>query len=228
MTTPQGMPGPVPPYGWAPPPGAQVPGQVPGQVPVQGPRRRTPGATALIVIGACVLVGAMVAGVVAAVLFVRVLPTDIVTSDGHPGSASLASGTAPGDATLGVDAGERYAVWSARNPGTQASTPDDVTVVCDGAPVAVTGPSVSGSVTTSGTSAYAAAEFVAPSDGTCTVTVTEPLGRTFVVADADSFGAFFGGVAATVLLTFAAIGLGLVGAGLLVGGIIWKVVARSR
>ena len=49
---------------------------------------------------------------------------------------------------------------------------------------------------------------------------------TFVVTEGWRFGEFFATVGGSVLLWIVAIGGGVVGVGLLVGGLVWRAVAR--
>lgn len=214
---------PGPPYGapapaWGGPPPAS-----------STPRRPPRGATVLIVAGAVVLVGALVAGVLGVTLFLRAIPTGVVESGGSPGSAAIASGAVPGEADVAVIDGEPYTVWAVGGPGDTAFAAGDVTVTCDGTSLLVDAPAVTGSSGAGTTSAETVAEFTATGDGTCTVSVTTTDGtgaESFVVTEGWRFGEFFATVGGTVLLWIVAIGGGLLGLGLLLGGIVWRVVAR--
>lgn len=210
-------PQPVPPYGSAP--GAPVPPAP------RGPRRAPRGATALVVIGALLLVAALVAAVVAVTLFVRAVPFGVVDVAGGPGSAALASGPVPGSAELDVSDGTTYAVWAVDGGALGAR---DVAVACGGSDApAVSAPSVSGSSSAGGVTAETVAEFTAAADTTCTVSVASAPGTsTFVVTEGWRFGEFFGTVGGTVAAALVAGGGGVLGVGLLAGGIVWRVVAR--
>ncbi len=193
------------------------------------PRRAPRGAAVLVVAGAVVLVGALVAGVLGVTLFLRAIPTGVVQSGGAPGPAAIASGTVPGEAEVDVADGEPYTVWAVVAPGEVAFAADDVGVTCDGSVVLVSAPSVTGSSGAGTTSAETVGEFTAPADGTCTVAVSTAQGapsESFLVTEGWRFGEFFATVGGTVLLWLLAIGGGLLGLGLLVGGIVWRVVAR--
>ncbi|WP_251150887.1 hypothetical protein [Cellulosimicrobium sp. Marseille-Q4280] len=212
-----------------PPPGPPAPawGGPPPVAPT--PRRAPRGATVLIVAGAVVLVGALVAGVLGVTLFLRAIPTGVVTSGGSPGSAAIASGAVPGEADVTVAGGEPYTVWAVGGPGDAAFAADDVTVTCGGTTVLVSSPAVTGSSGTGTTSAATVAEFTATDDGTCTVSVAtsqDADAGSFVVTEGWRFGEFFATVGGTVLLWILAIGGGLLGLGLLLGGIVWRVAAR--
>ncbi|MFF2266752.1 hypothetical protein ACFVTZ_00685 [Cellulosimicrobium cellulans] len=227
MTTPP-VPGPTPPYPGPPPsgyPGPSTP--YPGLPP--RPPRSTRGATVLIVVGAVLLVVALVAGVLGVTTFVRALPTGVVDGTGAPGSAALASGDVPGEAELAVSGGQPYSVWAVAPIGAEGFDTDDVTVSCPEGDLEVRGPSVSGSSGFGSHEATTVAEVTSPSAQTCTVSVAQgdaSPGTTFVVTEGWRFGEFFATVGGTVLLWFVAIGGVIVGLGLLVGGVVWRVVAR--
>ncbi len=170
------------------------------------------------------------AGVLAVVLFVRAVPTGVVDAAGGPGSAALASGPAPGAAELVVTGGTTYAVWAVDGG---ALGPRDVTLACPGSDAPpVSAPSVSGSSSAGGVTAETVAEFTATADATCTVSVASAPGTsvsgtsTFVVTEGWRFGEFFATVGGTVAAVLVAIGGGVLGAALLAGGIVWRVVAR--
>ncbi|MBD5787593.1 hypothetical protein IF650_15585 [Cellulosimicrobium terreum] len=166
--------------------------------------------------------------------FLRALPTGVVDTAGRPGSAALGSGEVPGAADVTVTSGEPYSVWAVTVGGDEPFDVDDVTVACDGGTgPTVSFPAVSGS---SGAGTYTArtvAQLIAPADGTCTVAVAAgpgssagPGGSTFVVTEGWRFGELVATVGGTILLWFVAIGGGVVGLGLLVGGIVWRYVSR--
>lgn len=227
VTTPPGT-GPTPPYPARPPsgyPGPSTP--YPGLPP--RPPRSTRGATVLIVVGAVLLVVALVAGVLGVTTFVRALPTGVVDGTGAPGSAALASGDVPGEADVALSGGQPYSVWAVVPIGADGFDTDDVTVSCPDGDLEVRAPSVSGSSGFGSHEATTVAEVTSPSAQTCTVSVAQgdaSPGATFVVTEGWRFGEFFATVGGTILLWFVAIGGVLVGLGLLVGGIVWRVVAR--
>lgn len=183
----------------------------------------------LIWVGAALLVVALAAGVVAGTLFWRALPTGVIDGDGAPGSEALAAGPVPGEVEVEVTGGEPYAVWSVTSPGGAAFDREDVTVACDGVEVAVSAAAVSGSSGAGTYSATTVAQVTAPDDGTCSVSVAAPTASgsgSFVVTEGWRFGSFFATIGGTILLWFVAVGGGMVGFGLLLGGIVWRVVGR--
>ncbi|QJW36888.1 hypothetical protein [Cellulosimicrobium protaetiae] len=224
MTTPPGT-GPTSPYPAQPPSG--YPGPYPGVPP--RPPRSTRGATVLVVVGAALLVVALVAGVLGVTTFVRALPTGVVDGAGEPGSAALASGDVPGEAEIALVGGEPYSVWAVVPIGAEGFDADDVTVSCPDGDLQVRHPSVSGSSGFGSYEATTVAEVSSPSAETCTVSVAQgdaSPGATFVITEGWRFGEFFATVGGTILLWFVAIGGTLLGLGLLVGGIVWRLVAR--
>lgn len=219
VTYPPG-PGPSVPY-----PGAPTP--YPGTAPP--PPRSTRGATALITVGAVLLVVALVAAVLGVTTFVRALPTGVVDGTGEPGTEALASGDVPGEAELALTGGEPFSVWAVVPVGAAGFDADDVTVACPEGDLDVRHPSVSGSSGFGSHEATTVAEVTSPTTQTCTVVVaqgTASPGTTFVVTEGWRFGEFFATVGGTILLWFVAIGGGLVGTAMLIGGIVWRVLAR--
>lgn len=215
---------------YPPGPGPSVPYPYPGAAPrPPRPPRSTRGATVLIVAGAAVLVLAVVAGVLGVASFLRAIPTGVTDGAGGPGSASVASGDVPGEAEVALTGGEPYSVWAVVPAGGDGFSTSDVTVSCPDDDASVRFPAVSGS---SGTGSYVAttvADVTATSTQTCTVSVAPGAaspGTTFVVTEGWGLGEFFATVGSTVLLWFVAIGGGIVGAALLIGGIVWRVLAR--
>ncbi|MGN0110993.1 MAG: hypothetical protein ACI38P_05005, partial [Cellulosimicrobium funkei] len=164
--------------------------------------------------------------------FVRALPTGVIDGAGRPGSAALASGDVPGEAELEVTGGQPYSIWAVGRAGSSDGAGldvEDVTVTCADGDLTVSAPSVSGSSGLGSSQATTVAEVTPPASGTCTVTVAQgaaPAGTTFVVTEGWRFGTFFATLGGTIVLWFVAIGGGLLGAGLLVGGIVWRVIAR--
>jgi len=181
------------------------------------------------VVGAVLLVVALVAGVLGATTFLRALPTGVVDSTGAPGSAALASGDVPGEADVALSGGQPYSVWAVVPIGAEGFDADDVTMTCPDGDLDVRHPSVSGSSGFGSHEATTVAEVTSPSAQTCTVAVAQgdaSPGATFVVTEGWQFGEFFATVGGTILLWFVAIGGAILGLGLLVGGIVWRVVAR--
>jgi len=220
VTYPPG-PGPSTPYAFA--------GAVPRPPRPPRPPRSTRGATVLVVVGAALLVAAVVAGVLGVTTFLRAIPTGVVDGAGGPGSSALASGDVPGEAEVALTGGEPYSVWAVVPVGGERFSAPDVTVSCPDGDLAVGLPAVSGSAGLGPFEAITVAEVTSPASQSCTVAVEQGgagPGTTFVVTEGWRFGEFFATVGGTVLLWFVAIGGGLTGAALLVGGIVWRVLAR--
>ncbi|WP_265521318.1 hypothetical protein [Oerskovia flava] len=187
----------------------------------------------LTAVGAVVCVLALAALALGVTFFLRAVPLDVLEADGSPGPRTLASAPEPGSVDLTVVAGTTYTVWTVRDAGATSLGGvvgvDDITVVDgSGEEVTVRYPTVSGNASRGGRTAVATADLVATEDGTVTITLDDRAsGNGFLVTEGWEFGAFFATVGGTVLLWFAGIGGGIVGAGLLIGGIIWWVVARG-
>lgn len=194
-------------------------------------RRGGPGgATALIVIGAITLVAAIVAAVLAVTAFVRVLPTDVFEDGDAPGADAVAFGELPGSTTVAVEADQAYVVWTTTDLASARHVIDDIAVDCgpEGS-VAVGSPRITSDVTSGGRTTRTVGEFTAPAEGTCTVAVGSDHARgAFAVTRGEAFGEFFTAVGGTVLATLVAVGGGILGLGLLLGGIIWRALARRR
>ncbi|MCB7137619.1 hypothetical protein [Cellulosimicrobium marinum] len=210
-------------------PSAPFPSPGGGYPPPPPVRRSTRGATVLIVVGSVLLVLATGAGALGVSTFLRAVPTGVVDGAGGPGPDALASGGVPGEAQVSVVAGEPYSVWAVVPAGGAPFGADDVRVTCPDGALTVGRPSVSGSSGAGSFEATTVAEVTPGASQTCTVAVSGGsvgAGTTFVVTDGWRFGEFFATVGGTILLWFVAIGGGLLGLGLLVGGILWRVVAR--
>ncbi|WP_125777785.1 hypothetical protein [Antribacter gilvus] len=204
---------------------APAPQPSPGPAPAP---RSTRGAKILTFAGAAVLLVALAAVVVAVVLFLRAVPTGIVTADGGPGSAALASGPVGGSAELEVAEPGRYTVWQVSGDEDEFLAADDVAVT-PGGDVTVSSPAVSQSFGRGGAEAIAVADLVVTTPGDYVVTVLTPdapAGSTFVVTEGTGFREFFTGLGGTIAAWFVAIGGGIVGVMMLTGGIVWWALAR--
>ncbi|GAA1869282.1 hypothetical protein [Myceligenerans crystallogenes] len=218
----------------------------------RGPRTVGKGPKILTFSGAAVLVLALAAGALAVVLFLRAVPLDVVTSSGEPGARALGSADVPGSAEVPLPAEPgTYAVWQigAGAPAgaaghapngewdddpdqTFAGTrlgPDDISVTAaDGAPVPVRSGFPGGTVDLGGTHGEVVAMFDAA--GPVEIEVSDPgvaAGTSVVVAEGQDFGDFFATLLGTIGAWFVAVGGGMLGFFLLVGGIIWWAVARN-
>lgn len=205
--------------------------------------------------GAAVLVVALAAGVLAVVLFVRAVPFDLLGPAGEPGPGALASAGVPGSASVPLPSEPgTYAVWQIGpgTPGDRADgtglddewddqdssdqlftgsrlTAEDVTVTApDGTRIPVRTGVPSGNVDRGSTHGELIGLFDAA--GPVEIEVTDPgvaAGTSVVVAEGQDFGAFFGTVFGTIGAWFVAVGGGMLGFVMLVGGIVWWAVARN-
>jgi len=202
-------------------------------VPSRPVRTSTTGPAVLTIIGAICLVAAIVATVFAVRTFVGIVPLHVLDSRGDPGSAALGVTDVPGAATLDLDAGwyDIYAVV----PMARFSTPDVTVQVTgpDGTPVDLQSPTVASTTSLGGSSANAISSFQVTDPGQYTLTATDATSTDtrVIVVRGKPTTAFLGSVAGVVVGMFLAIGLGVVGLGLTIGGGVWwgnRARARKR
>lgn len=207
--------------------------------PVPAPRRPSlAGPVALTATGVLLLVAALVLTIVAAAGFAGAVRSDVLTRDGRPGSAVLASADAPGATSVELTAGERYAVYlvvpsDAVRDDERVDLDEDVLLLApSGAVVEADGsPGVNMRTGVGDRVAMTVGAFTAPETGTYEMAVppTDVAGAWVALAPDKPFGPFFGAIWGTVLGVFGVLGLSAVGFGVLVGGIVWWVVrARAR
>lgn len=184
--------------------------------------------------GVVVLLVAIGVGIGTVLLLIGTASSGVLTMNGHAGSDVIAEVDAPGTGTVELEAGERYALHLV-TPGfsddadllgeVQLVAPSGDTVDVDGSPA------VHMETTMGGWHAESVAAFTAPEDGVYDMTVPSADvddARVLVASDQD-FAPFFAGIFGSVLGVFLAIGLGMLGLGLTVGGTIWWVLrARAR
>ena len=209
-------------------------------VPPQPPARKTSlvGPVVLTGVGALLLVGTLVAAVVTAGVFLGAVRSDVLTPDGRPGAAVLASAPAPGAASVELTAGERYAVYlvvprDSLRDGESPSLEEDVLLMAPSGEVvrADDAPGVTMNEGMGDLRAGTVGAFLAPQTGTYQMAVPPAGvdGAWVALAPDRAFAPFFGAIGGTVLGVFVVIGLGGAGLGALVAGIVWWVVrARAR
>ena len=190
------------------------------------PRPSLRGPRLLTALGVLLLLVALAVGAGAASLFVRTLPLEVLAGDGTAGPGIVGEVPLPGDGTVDLAAG-RYTLWVAE-PAEDAPVhgwiPDVVVTGPDGADVPVRGASVSGNATRGGVQAATVGGITVTAGGEHRLTVTDQDavdGARLLIAVDDGFASFMGGIAGTLGLTFAAIGVGLAGVGVTVGGALW-------
>lgn len=198
-----------------------------------GGRPRLRGARTLTFSGVAVLVLAVVAGVLAGVLALRTLPTDVLDLSGGDGDGVLLSVPVPGTGSAELTGGE-HAVYLARPVGTAepGGATDAITVTGpDGETVPLRPAGVSSRTTMGGTTASTVTGFTVEVPGTYEITAAGdelPTGSRLLVVEDPGFASFFGGLAGTIAGVFAAIGLGLVGLALTIsGGVLWYLRSRA-
>lgn len=166
------------------------------------------------------------------VTFIGLFPLGVLDADGRPGADAIGSASAPGSMNVDLDAGTRYAVW--------LLVPSGSSGVLDALPT-VSGPGggdvhvsattqVSSQMTQGGTSARTVAGFRASDSGGHTLVVpgSSPPGAMVMVTEDQPIGPFISGIFGTVAGALAAVLLGILGAGLTIGGGIWWAMRRNR
>ena len=193
--------------------------------------RSTRGAKILTALGALVCLGGLVLGVVIAVQFVRLLPLDVLGPDGAPGSAVVAVVEAPGTADARLEAGRYAIVLTQRQPVGSGGLASDLSVTApDGTAVATDArPQVSMHASRGSYAARSVGAFVAAEPGIYTVTaprMADGTPATVMLTKDQDVAPFVTGIVSTVFGLIAVIVVGLLGCGMLLGGIVWWVMAR--
>lgn len=190
-------------------------------LPSPSPRRATgPAWTTFIGVG-LVVVAAVVAGF-AVQAFIGVLPGGVLTLDGSPGGAVVATVDAGTRGTATLEPG-RYTLWLAA-PGSEGTLTGPVQVTGpDDRAVPLRTPSTSSQITMGDTYAVAGSTFAATTAGRYVIAVpaAEPATARVLLVPTASEQDLAHGILGTVGGAFLAIGLGLVGTGMAVGGGIW-------
>ncbi|MBL0888294.1 hypothetical protein [Myceligenerans indicum] len=181
--------------------------------------------------GVAILLIAVAAGLVAAMLFVRVVPAGLVTASGQPGPKALAAVSVPGSVTVHLPEDGVYAVWEVGpDPTSQGMSAQDVTVVdAAGATIGVDPPPMSGSVDAGGLHGRLLAQFEGEA-GVALLLAGDPGvpdGTYLVLARGQELPGFAGTLGATVAAWFVAVGGGMLGVLMIVGGIVWWVLRRQ-
>jgi len=191
--------------------------------------KRGAGPTVLVVLGILSLLGALGAGVLGARAMVEVIPLGILTLSGEPGDKVVAVLDTPGTTELELDGGEDYSFFLVAPENQRPSLGGEITVLApDGSASAVAHTALASETTVGSTTARAVADLVATSSGGHVIQVPRPSSPDAEVWLADvtvpeaPVASIFGGVAGI----FLAVILGLVGVGLLVAGLVWRVLRR--
>ena len=194
--------------------------------PAPAPRRAT-GPVWLTFTGVGLVVVAAVAAGFAVRAFLGVLPSGVLRLDGSPGGDVVATVDAGAQGTATLEPG-RYTLWLAA-PGSEGTLtgPAQVTGPDDRA-VPLRTPSMSSQITMGDTYAVASSTFTATTAGQYVLTVpaAEPSTARVLLVPTASEQDLTHGILGTVGGAFLAVGLGLVGTGMAVGGGIWWWVRR--
>ncbi len=198
----------------------------PAKTSTTGPKILTFGGIGLLVVTA-------VLAVFVVRLFLSVLPLGIVDSDGSPGPDAVGGTDVPGSVTLTLETDTAYTVYLAFPSNTAAALSEDPTVTDAMGTILPGLPAPASTSTIGGVSAEGVHTFRTSAAGEYTIDVPELADpdstpwATAVVTEGDDLPAFFSGLFGTVFGVFLAIGLGVLGLGMVVGGGIWWYV-RSR
>ncbi|GAB4085276.1 hypothetical protein GCM10028784_19060 [Myceligenerans cantabricum] len=181
--------------------------------------------------GVAVLLVAVAAGVLAAVLFARAVPFDLLTPSGEPGPGALGVADVPGSTDAVLPETGTYAIWEVGpDPEARAVSAADITVADQaGTTLPVGRAAFSGDVSAGGAHGRLVAQFRADA-GPATVEVSSagaPDGTYVVVAESQDFGGFFATLGGSVVAWFVALGGGMLGLLVTAGGIVWWVLRRN-
>lgn len=202
--------------------------------------------------GIAVLLIGLVALIFAITSMVSTLPLNVITSQGQPGSGSLAGLTVAEDHEFTSPGGLSYDLWEVQqSPNGQFGLDrESVTVIGpDGVRVTVRGSEVSGSSSVDGFKAQSFASFAAQQAGSYTITITPAPGYSgpssnfsgaegseanntgtvdAVITKGSEFTTLFTGVFTFIGGIMVGIAGLLLGGGLTIGGIAWWINANGR
>jgi hypothetical protein len=222
---PQGQVHPATPTPYpAQPPAGYGYGQPPA--PPASMRTSVAGPRAMTVIGAVLLVAAIVLLALAVPAMVSTIPLHVVDTAGNPGSATLATLDAPGTTTVRLEPG--YYDVDVACQGAFGSLEGAISVVgADGTRVHVADPTVTTTYTVLGTSVISAATFHVSRPGEYVVTapqVAPATARVLLTRGKDPATVARAGLELAGAFVLGAVGLGLT----IGGGVWWGSRARNR
>ena len=203
--------------------------------PARTPQRRSlTGPVVLTVVGAVLLVLALVLAIGTAAVLARAVSSAVVGPDGRPGDSVVAVADAPGSTTVRLEAGETYDVYLvADGAAGDVDLEDDVLLLApSGEVVAADDDPVVDTRTRVGRwSTESVGAFTAPEDGTYQVAVppADTSDAWVAIVPARELGPFVSSIAGTVLGILGVVVLAGLGLAALVAGIVWWVLrARSN
>lgn len=175
---------------------------------------------------------AVVVGIVAAVTTFRTMPLGVLTLDGRPGEDVVAVIETPGTGSAELRAGTEYSLMLVGpTAGPTARLDGSITVTTPAGEERQLPPGSAQSlrVTMNDRTARAVATFRPARDGTHTFVVpaTDQGGTEVFLADVVPTGKVVAGIFGGVLGILLGVFLGVTGVGLLVGGIVWRVVRKK-
>lgn len=210
--------------------------QYQGYAPHPAPRPvRGPLPTVLNVIGGLMLAAGLGLMLMAAILFWRVLPTDVIGADGGPGSQSVTHGV-PGETVVAtLDPDERYMVYQVQPQGSGHEVLGEPEIRAPDGEVDTAGSAqFSSEAAAGGMVANARWSFAVDQPGEHEITLPESSGAGpegelfFVVTAGGEISDFLGGLFGTLGGIFGGLFLCFVGGVLLLIGIILGVTRRRR
>lgn len=187
------------------------------------------GPVVLVVAGALALVLALGVGVLGGRLFLSTLPLGVLDAHGGPGADVVAEAPAPGRTAVDLEAGTTYTVLLRSLPRVVGLEGEVDVAGPGGAELTTTAPVPSLEATRGGTRARSVTQFTTGDAGPYVLTVPRPTHdspASVLLVETTGMGAFVGGIFGTIASVFAALTLGAVGLGLVIGGLIWRHVRR--
>lgn len=202
--------------------------------------------------GIAVLLIGIVALIIAITSMVSTLPLNVITSQGQPGSGSLAGLTVNEDQEFTSLGGLSYDLWEVQQSpnGQFALDRKSVTVIGpDGARIAVRGSEVSGSTSVAGFKAQSFASFSAQQAGSYTIAISPgpdyvgPSSHSSgaagssanntgtvdaIITESSEFSTLFTGIFTFIGGIMVGIAGLLLGGGMTIGGIAWWINANGR
>ena len=197
-----------------------------------GRRSARRGPTILIVVGCVTLLLGVVLGVVTVVVAARTMPFGVLGFDGRAGDDVLAVADAPGVVDVELEEDVEYSllvVVATRASPASLSGPLEITGP-DGSDVPVTSGSSMGFTVTGGDQTGRVVGAVRPTQSgphAVVVPAADTAAARVFVASLPPTTTFVAAIFGGVLGIFAAVVLGIMGLGMVIGGIVWRVVRRS-
>ncbi|HLR28892.1 MAG TPA: hypothetical protein VK086_09385 [Ruania sp.] len=200
------------------------------------PKTSRKGPITLTVVGAVLLIAAVVVAVMVARVFFSVVPTGVLSADGGPGEEAVGGTEVPGEVTVALEADSVYAVYLARPASAvEAELLDQVRVTAAGGADVTPVPGPDSNTTVNDVAASSILTFRTGAAGEYTVSAppltasSDAAWATVIVAPHHEIGGFVSSLLSSIAGVFIALGLG--GAGIvlmLIGAVWWYTRSRTR